>query len=463
MYKIFTLIFAMLFAVSYAFAATVTVGGDIEAKHLYTSNADQNKDTKGEYDLTTPTTAANTGQAAKSEFRNYVNFWINSQINDKLSGKVYLMSYDNTAATEYEEWGNNNVFLPKFYEAYFNYMPIENLNVKIGRQAWKLGKGYFVSDYASNAVHYSQNGLMLTYEMPEIFKVYGLYALLDNDTTAGAYVDKKAVANDKFYGIWLQTKMVPFLQDINLAYLVNYNSDAAALDKDEIDDTLSTVALEMHGTVPIGPVTALYGAFYGMNMGENTQRWAAVPAIGRPLKDEDWKYSGSTYTAYAGGALPDLAGLTLALQYTVFSGDEDMTDDKVEAWRNVHPGAEIYNTHGKIFGTGYANAFDALCAGNGFPGLKMIKTTLSAYAMKTLKATFYYSIYSFDNKEGTANLAMPGDKDGMKTQYVLYIDYTGIENLALQLGIGNQKKDKDNYATAKDGTWLTKVSAKYTF
>jgi hypothetical protein len=436
MYKIFTLTLVLLFSVSAAFAATVTVGGKIDVRHYMTTNADQDKDTK------------TTGTEALSDYRTHGDFWVTSQVNDKLSGKLHFRLHDGTNSKEF--WGSVDTSTPPnrdfnmfaaTHEAYFKYMPIENLNITLGRQAWKMGSGFFVGDVDGSKDPYSQNGLLLTYEMPEMFKASLMYSILEDDTRAGTYIEEKAVANDKFYGLWLNTGMVPFLQNVNLGYLTKYMSDEAATDKDDIDNTLSALVLEAHGKTPVGPSVLFYGLLYGMNMGEN--------------KAAEVKYSGMTYTPYLGFAMPDLAGLSLKLQYTVFTGDKGDDADKDKTWQSVHDGATIFFDHAQVFGNyrGMATA-----------GLNLIKAELSAYATKTLKGTFYYGMYTFNEKD-----ALGMSKDGLSDRMELVVDYTGIENLSLQLAVASEKRNKDNYpdaATAgvgKDGSYYTKLAAAYTF
>lgn len=452
MFKFLALLFVFSFIAMNAYCATTSINGHVMSRWYMDTNVDQDKDTK------------TSGAASKNWFWNDVVVAANSQVTDQLKGKVQV-----GLSPSYEYWGDATtagIFgtagkagpAVYFQEAWFDLMPLAGLDLKVGRQAFNYGNARLIG--ANNGAFFAQNGATFSYAMPEMFKADFMYSILDDDANEGLYSEEKAVKSDKFWAIWLNTPIVPFVQNLNLVYATNYKSNDAAADtgsnsKDNLDDTLTTMGIYAAGNAPVGPVKLSYSAEYYMNGGKNK------------INATEIKYKGTLMAFGIKGTMTDLLGLSLGIDYVDYSGDKTADGDE-KAYVSVHGGANLYHDSGYLFSFSKYNTWDpgqGQTADAVDPGLNVIKAKVAAVPLENLSVSFEYIMLSAKAKE-----AMPANKTGAGTQMVLAATYTGFEGLKLNANVGQEKLNKDNFPNAsgiaglgKDGHTKVKLVAQYMF
>jgi len=453
--KFFALLFAICFIAANVYAATNTIGGGMQIRHYYNTNYDGNKDDKEK----------------QSEWRTYAAFNVNSVINDKLSGKIGLRLHGDKEkwalanGPDYATVAHADSSLDVF-EAYLNYKPLNGLTVKLGRQAWAFGNKRLIGNVTTSAVLYSQNGLLVNYTMPELFSASLLYSVLGTEEISGTIdAEKKQIPADKFYGLWLKTMVVPFVQDINAMYLVDFDGvGGASTATDKTEDTLTTMGIYAAGNAPAGPVTLNYSLEYYMNGGKDKTQASEV------------KYSGSLMAANLKATLVDLFGLNFGGEYLVISGNKGDDSAKQKAYIPIHPGAPLWFDGGYTFLHRYSYSPARQAAVAKAPGANLMRFFVGASPLKNFSTTFEYDMLAANVKEamdntnpqfgqqGTATTCTgSGTKAGIWNAMQVRFAYTGIENLALSFAVGQEKMNKDNFANAKDSNLRTAFKAAYSF
>jgi hypothetical protein len=424
MMKLIALLTILLFATS-AFAVTTTTKGNIFVDYRTENNADYIKTTKG------------TGTAGKAYTRVEGQLVIDSKVNEELSGRMDIEFRNNTTnGDDYVVMGDTaDYHYLAVDQIYFDYKPIEGLNIRAGIQDIAIANEHV---YSPDKV----DGYRFTYEMPEMLKADFVYVINENDQEAGTYVVDKAIKNDKTWGIALNTPMVPFLQDLNLIYLSTYMSDEAAAAVANIDLTLVTYGLQAGGNAELGSINLKYGAEYYMQSGENKTGPTAI------------KYGGTLMGANLGLEMKDMFGLSFGAEYSVASGDKNDDAAKEKAWADI--GADWDYTDSEII-TELKPTYAAATA-TGTAGETRTKITIGAVPVEKLKVTVDYLMVA-----GTEKTAFDSAKTGLFTAYQLGLAYVLADNLKVKGYYANITPNKDNFAAAKDANQVMRFNAKYSF
>lgn len=447
MIKISRLIISLFFITASCWAVATSISGTYGFRHYSDSDLDE---TSGSHDKV-------------SYFRNDASLNLDSEVSSKLSGKLGV------GLADYEYWGEQEDAVPDttnrgdggrvgsslwIHEAFVNYKPIDGLNARLGRQEWKFGNGHIIGNYAGEAF-YSQNGIDVSYELPELFKIDLLYSILEDDRNNLSrdnpnYVGPTRLKDDRFQAVWLNIGLVPFVQNINFVYANNYTSAEGIVDQTKIDDSLTVVGAQAAGNHPIKSVKLNYSAEYYRNLGKNNQQGSATTI----------HYVGHLIWISAAGSLPNLFGLTAELEFIHLTGDKNDRFDHQNSFIPAHGGATLYFDKAQLF-TEYTpparGDVDPADATKRTTGAKIIAGTISATPLDDLTALYQY-LMIFADQKGSAG----GNKARLENQMVGKITYNGIDNLNLSFSIGYAKRNTDNYSRSTDHT-KTQFNLKYIF